>query len=225
MTRVVGVDAVRRLGWVGVVVDRKGFVESHLAERLVDLIAAVGRVEVVAVDIPIGNVSDGGRRADAEARALVGPRSSTVFNAPPIEVLDAGSYEEARDRCAAMGGPSISAQAWALVPRINEAHEVAVEDDRVHEVHPEVCFAAMAGGPLGTSKHSWAGVRRRWRLLREQGIVVPDELGDAGHAGADDVLDAAAAAWSARRIAGGEHRCLPDPPQAGIGGRDVAIYC
>jgi predicted RNase H-like nuclease len=40
---------------------------------------------------------------------------------------------------------------------------------------------------------------------------------------ADDVLDAAAAAWTARRKAVGEARSLPDPPEL-IRGRPVAIW-
>ncbi|MGH3778212.1 MAG: DUF429 domain-containing protein [Pseudonocardiaceae bacterium] len=41
------------------------------------------------------------------------------------------------------------------------------------------------------------------------GIHLPDQLGDASNAGADDVLDAAAAAWSAHRIATGHADRLP----------------
>jgi predicted RNase H-like nuclease len=46
-------------------------------------------------------------------------------------------------------------------------------------------------------------------VLAAAGIVVPTDIGEAGRAGADDVLDAAAAAWSAGRIARGEARCFP----------------
>ena len=39
--------------------------------------------------------------------------------------------------------------------------------------------------------------------------MVPDDLGPAGLAGADDVLDAAAGAWTARRVAAGTARSFP----------------
>lgn len=39
----------------------------------------------------------------------------------------------------------------------------------------------------------------------------------------DDVLDAAAAAWSGQRIAEGTARCLPDSPES-VQGRVVAIW-
>jgi predicted RNase H-like nuclease len=61
-------------------------------------------------------------------------------------------------------------------------------------------------------------------LLAEAGIVIPDDLGHAGTAGADDILDAAVAAWSASRIAAGNAISLPDPPQFDTNNRKVAIW-
>jgi hypothetical protein len=56
-------------------------------------------------------------------------------------------------------------------------------------------------------------MHRRRLLADTAGIVLPDDLGPAGRAAAvDDVLDAAAAAWTARRVAHGQARPLPDPP-------------
>ena len=40
----------------------------------------------------------------------------------------------------------------------------------------------------------------------------------------DDVVDAAAAAWSARRIARGAARSMPDPPERSSDGRPVAVW-
>jgi hypothetical protein len=67
----------------------------------------------------------------------------------------------------------------------------------------------MNGKPLEHRKISWAGHITRRALLAEYGIHLPDELGDAGNARPDDVLDAAAAAWSAHRIATGHASRLP----------------
>jgi len=51
----------------------------------------------------------------------------------------------------------------------------------------------------------------RRQLLQAAGIDLPfSELPDIASAGADDVLDAAAAAWSAQRHATGQSRSLPD---------------
>jgi hypothetical protein len=57
-------------------------------------------------------------------------------------------------------------------------------------------------------KRSWNGQQERLALLRATGIELPARL-EAGLAPADDVIDAAAAAWSAHRIARGEAQPLP----------------
>ena len=95
----------------------------------------------------------------------------------------------------------------------------------VLEVHPELSFAAMAGAPLASSKKTWAGAAARYRLLTEHGIALPTDLGpDPGRAGVDDVLDAAAAAWTARRVQSGDAFSLPDPPEPLPDGVSCAIW-
>jgi predicted RNase H-like nuclease len=91
-------------------------------------------------------------------------------------------------------------------------------------VHPELSFATIGDAVVEEPKRTWAGQRRRARLLAEVGIGVPDELGAAGAAGPDDVLDAAAVAWSATRIAAGDQRCVPDPPERDAANRPIAIW-
>jgi predicted RNase H-like nuclease len=91
------------------------------------------------------------------------------------------------------------------------------------EAHPEVSFRTMAGEPLAHAKKTWAGQARRRELLAKQGIVLPDSLGPAGQAPPDDVLDAAAVAWTAHRMATGTAGSYPDPPEIQDGAR-IAIW-
>jgi predicted RNase H-like nuclease len=220
--RVVGVDAAGALGWVGVVTEAGKFVGAHVG-RLDEIVAWAEPVAVVGVDIPIGHVDGGVRQCDVEARRFVGPRRSSVFAAPPADVLDAVTYAEGNAALAARGMPKLSRQAWALIPKMVEAAELAAVDDRVHEVHPEVSFCALAGSPLPWSKKSWNGQALRRRLLAQAGIHLPDEVPEIAGVAADDLLDAAVGAWSAARIASGTARTLPDPPERS-GGRSVAIW-
>ena len=119
-------------------------------------------------------------------------------------------------------GLGVSAQSHALGPRIIHLTELAGFDPRFHEVHPEVSFRAMNGGhPLRHRKKSCGGALERIELLRRHGIELED-LDAAASAPLDDVLDAAAAAWSAYRIAAGTARTLPDPPEL-VAGHPVAI--
>jgi predicted RNase H-like nuclease len=51
----------------------------------------------------------------------------------------------------------------------------------------------------------------------------PEDLGPAGAVPVDDVLDAAAVAWTAARVAAGTARSLSDPPAVFADGLPAAI--
>lgn len=97
-------------------------------------------------------------------------------------------------------------------------------DARVFEIHPEVSFRELAGECLAWSKKSWNGLLLRRLLLSGAGVMLPDVIPDVAGAVADDIVDAAVVAWSARRIASGTARSFPDPPEES-GDRRVAIWC
>ncbi len=126
-----------------------------------------------------------------------------------MPVLRASDYSMARRTAREQFDIGVSAQAYALAPKILEVDEVARRDSRIIEVHPEACFTAMGSKEVESSKTTWTGQQTRQRLLAETGISIPDDIGDAGVAKADDVLDAAAAAWTARRYAQGTANRLP----------------
>lgn len=214
MSVVVGVDAYRR-GWVGVVADHAGVVDTLIAPTFADLLETMRDAVAIGVDIPIGLPTEGPRAADLAARAFVGPRRSSVFPTPSRAALAAGSYAEAR-----VVAPSLSAQSFAIGKRILEVDGCL--EERVFEVHPEVSFAALAGQSLQHPKRSWNGQHERRGLLARAGLELPERIA-AGEVPVDDVLDAAVAAWSAERKARGEAQTLPvEPPTAN--GRAVAIW-
>lgn len=224
--RVVGVDACRA-GWIGVVlgVDR---VSAHVAPTIAELVATAessGRLDVVAIDIPIGLPDHGRRRADELARTVVGPRWASVFLTPVRQALTEPHHDAAVRINRHHTGEGVSRQAFGLRHRILEVDRwVRYGSHRAVEVHPEVSFTVMAGAPLADPKTTWAGMHRRRRLLADNGIALPDDLGAAGAvARVDDVLDAAAAAWSALRVARGGARLLPDPPETFTDGWPCAI--
>jgi len=94
----------------------------------------------------------------------------------------------------------------------------------VWEVHPEVSFRAIAGHHLAWPKTSWNGFHERVELLQQAGIEIPPSISDLGNAGSDDVLDAAAAAWSAGRIAEGTATSLPSEATQFVNDRPIAIW-
>ena len=96
---------------------------------------------------------------------------------------------------------------------------------RMVEVHPEVSFATLAGSPLAEPKSTWTGFHLRQRLLVEVGIVLGGNIRLFGRrVGADDVLDAGVAAWTAQRILRGEAFSLPDRPEVVDEERSAAIW-
>jgi acyl-CoA thioesterase len=200
---VTGIDGYPR-GWVAVDLDAAGNATARASRLLGDLVDP--DAAAVAVDIPIGIPEEGRREADLEAQRFVGARRSTVFFTPPRGVLEAQTYEEARRVAVVATGRSISSQAYALRGRILEADPLARADSRIVEVHPEVSFCELAGGPLRASKHTPEGLRARRALLEEAGLVLPERPSGVPEA---DLLDAAVAAWSAARYARGEARPLP----------------
>jgi predicted RNase H-like nuclease len=207
---VVGIDGCRS-GWVGVVLaDGKPPRGVHGAD-IGALMAAAGKVAVVAIDMPL-HLTDGAwpRPCDLAARARLGRRAGTLFVVPPARAYAAPTYAAACALCRELTGRAPSRQAWALGPKIAEVEAWhAARPGEVYEVHPEVAFAAMTGAPIAARKVTWAGAAARRAALAAEGIVVPDDIGPAGLlAGSDDVLDAAAVAWTARRIASGSAMAL-----------------
>jgi predicted RNase H-like nuclease len=200
---VLGVDGARG-GWVGVRLEGQQL-ECLFAATLADLVGAAGTVGVVAVDMPIALVEHGTRAAEDEVRRRLGPRRSSLFQSPCLGALDFADddYAGANAWSKAAVGRGLSKQAWFLVPKIREVRALAA-GRAVFEAMPELSFAAMDGDvPLPHPKVTWSGQARRRRLLAEQGIELPDDPGAAGRVAPDDLLDAAAVAWTARRIAAG----------------------
>lgn len=215
-----GVDACRK-GWV-VVALGTGAPTLHFIHAIDRVVDVVPDVTTLAIDIPIGLPERGRRESDTLARTMVGPRRSSVFAVPSREVLMTDDFEEANRKSVDLSGSGLSKQSHALRVKILEVDAWLTRAPcLVFEVHPEVSFRHMVGAPIAYSKKSWAGVSLRRKALLGVGIDVDAMVDHAGErAGVDDVLDAAAAAWSADRIARGVAESLPPrapdhPPGAG----------
>jgi hypothetical protein len=140
-------------------------------------------------------------------------------------------YADANAASKALRGRGISRQLWAIAARIGAVDVLAHRDLRLQEVHPELSFMELRADrepgtdrALSCSKHTAAGRAHRRRLLEEVGIVLPrpdsgrvsipiatlgDAIGTASSVPEDDILDAAVAAWTARRIVAGTSTGYP----------------
>jgi predicted RNase H-like nuclease len=225
--RAVGIDGWRG-GWVAVVLEDGRWTATRAAAGLADLLAACPGAAAVGVDMPLGLVARGWRHADDLAAARLGAQRSRVFRVPPRPAWQAATHREAVAVCRTLTDPpaGFSVQAWSLKDKIAQAGEVRARDPgRLFEVHPELSFAALNGGAvIAASKKTWNGQLARRAALARAGITLPDDLGPAGAVPADDILDAAAVAWTAARIAAGAADSFPDPPQPDDAGHPIAIW-
>jgi predicted RNase H-like nuclease len=193
-----GADGCRR-GWV--LATRDG------AEVVPTLATVVARYERVGVDMPIALADTWGRRCDNEARRLLARRASTIFSAPPRQLLTHTDYPSANGASKQLFGRGLTRQAFNLLPKIREVVALALEwPSRLLEVHPECSFRTMSGRDL-PPKRTAAGFDERRALIESVFGPVDTKLAGAAR---DDVLDAYAVLWSVERHQRGEHMVLGD---------------
>jgi predicted RNase H-like nuclease len=224
---VAGIDGCRG-GWVSFKVDLASLSTSV---ELIDLPAILRHkpedIAILAIDIPIG-LLDGSRACDKAARKLLGqPRGTSVFAAPCRAFLSAKNHDAASATNLRITGRGLTIQAWGIASKIKQVDDAITPECQkwAFEVHPEVCFWALAGErPMAHGKKTKAGVNERLDYLRS---VFP---GIEGHlqnrpasVGKDDLLDAAVAAWTALRICKGEAQRVCDP-ERDANGLDTTIW-
>ncbi|PRO66643.1 DUF429 domain-containing protein [Alkalicoccus urumqiensis] len=162
------------------------------------------KAEWIWIDIPIGLPARHRypRVVEKEARGLLGPRKSSVFSVPCVEVLACDSYEEANRLHREWTGHGIARQSWNILPKISEAAQWAEKTGAV-ESHPELVFAGMNGAPMVHSKKTMEGKAERLAVLKmydpEAGAVLAAARSQylKKEAADDDLLDAAALAIAA----------------------------
>jgi predicted RNase H-like nuclease len=213
---VAGVDGCPG-GWLALVECKDGQPKAQVFSSFTDLVNALPKAQVIAVDIPIGLPEVGARACDEHARhELAQPRGSSVFPAPLRAVLAAQSWEEACTIRFRIDGKKMSKQAWGIVPKVREVDALLREDAkltaRVFEVHPEVSFATWAGEPMRYSKKKSAGKLDRRKLIMAEwpeAITSCRAMLARERYALDDLYDAFAALWTARRISAMKSRAIP----------------
>lgn len=181
--------------------------------------------DVICIDMPIGLPvikGPGGRTADVEARAKLGPRKASVFSVPSRAAIMQSDYETACNVAMETSCPKrkVSKQAFNIFAKILQVDALMTPQlqSRVYETHPEVAFWALnIEQPLPHPKRLKTGLDHRRSLLSDAGYL-PGFLTDTARfrphkVGKDDLLDAAVCSWTAARIAKGpDHHCFPKEP-------------
>ena len=230
---VAGADGCRA-GWVVVLASGRE-VSIRVLPRFADLVDATAGASVVGIDMPIGLLDravPGGRDCDRRARRLLGSRACCVFTPPVRAALGVRDYPRALvvNRRSSAAGLGISIECFGLFRKLREVDVALCRrpelSRRVHEVHPELAFRAMARTATGLPpKRSAVGRAARLALLerRFRGVRAQASAPPRG-AAADDVIDAFAVCWSAARIAARRAVCLPTRPGHDARGLPMAIW-
>lgn len=224
----IGVDGCR-LGWCGVALGGCGAVVA-VARTFTGLLDELGasvptsRSGPVLVDMPIGlPEGEAPRASDALARAALGPRRASIFPAPPRAVLRARDHAEANALARAATGRGLSVQSFNLLPRVAELDDLLARDpalaERVHESHPELCFARLGGAPCAHAKRTPRGRAERRALLERLAPGACDTIDAAlartrrADVAADDVADAYVLALVSRLAPRMQEHLPPDRPR------------
>ncbi len=227
---VVGVDGCKG-GWIAVRLAHDGTADIFVTPSFAEILDRSAG-SIIAVDMPIGlpeRIGPNGRGPEAAVRAVLGPRKRSVFSVPSRSTVREHDYRSACAEAARTSTPSrmVSQQAFHLFPKIRELDGLMTPalESRVHEVHPELAFWRLNGGcAMAHPKKSPAGKQEHIALLLRRGIPETALAVVQRGAGLDDLLDAAASALIARRIARGEAVSFPAEPERDGRGLRMAIW-
>ena len=223
-----GVDECRA-GWFCVSLNPSGRVDGFVVTEFAELVSRASDSDRVCVDIPIGLLdATYERRCDKLARKAVGRRRSSVFRVPTRTALDAETYEEACRINHAVSGKKLSKQTYGILPRIRKVDRLmrhwAKARRIVREVHPEVCFWALANGTtMAYNKKKEKGEEERLAVLESVRPSARDDFERMrrGFRGSDvardDILDAMAAAITASATSSALQTLPRDPPKDDCG--------
>lgn len=236
---VAGVDGCRS-GWAVVswAIDGSAPPVFSVAPTFAAILDDPRQPSVTAVDMPIGlpdRVGRGGRGPEAAVRPCLKGRQSSVFSVPSRSAVMAEDYREACERALKTSNPprKVSKQCFHLFPKIREIDALMTPnlEARVFESHPELAFWRLNGEQAMTlpkkikSRVNPAGMAERSTLLERHGYD-PAFLAQPlpGGVGRDDLIDAAALARIAVRIAEGEAVSFPAEPARDAKGLRCGIW-
>ncbi len=217
-----GVDGCKA-GWFYIAFGPSEKVRWGIERTIEELVVKAASDDRIFIDIPIGLPNDRvGRVCDTEARNKLGSqRRPSVFSAPIRAVLrHTNNYSRANQISkeltgkGELKGKGLNKQTFNILPKIKEVDDLLGSCGKarkvIREIHPEVCFWALAGNrPMQYKKNILKGFCERLAVLRElwpsisetiEAILEDEKVLEEhkrGNLDGDDILDAAAAAITA----------------------------
>lgn len=232
--RTAGIDGCR-LGWILVTFD-EGEEKYQILETEEQLAAVFQEYDRIFIDMPIGlEEEEYTRECDALLRKELGSDyASSVFTPPIRPALHAPSYVEANMISFDYTEKKLSLQAWNIVPKIILVDKLLRDDkslvDKVFESHPELLFQKLNGGMIFQKKNLKKGIRHRLELLREEEPIADDFFREIKEeyrrveVGEDDIVDAMALAYYAKRSVEKGIKTIPEEVPVDSEGLPKAIH-
>jgi predicted RNase H-like nuclease len=199
-----------KAGWFAILLTENNDWKVDVIPDVSNLWNKYNSASMILLDVPIGLRERGPeeRLCDIEARKLLSPkRRSSVFPAPCRRAIYAKTYEEASNINKQMTGRRLSLQTWNIIPKIREVDILLSNDEsvgsRIREIHPEICFWALAGHSMKHSKKTKGGFSECIQVLES---LYPHTNDIKDHAlstyrrnevARDDILDALSAVVTA----------------------------
>jgi predicted RNase H-like nuclease len=199
-----------RAGWFVIALNKNGQWQTEVFPNISALWERYREASLILIDVPIGLKEKGAeeRRCDKEARRILGPpRASSVFRVPCRQAVYAMIYEEAIQMNERQTGTRLSPMTWGIVPKIREVDKFFDKNQFalscIKEIHPEVCFWALAGRPMQHNKKRAEGFDERIKVLQSYHSATEEIVQHSlqnyrrKEVGKDDILDALVAAITA----------------------------
>jgi len=229
-----GIDGCKA-GWLLITFDDKNE-KYEVIRNTDDLKKAFEQYDRIFIDMPIGlSDSEYTRTCDEQLRKKLGAEyASSVFSPPIRPALDAPSYVEANMISYEYTEKKLTIQSWNITPKIKTLDGMLQENealrDKILESHPEYIFMKLNGGMIYQKKNTKKGIKHRLELLKDLEKISDDFFRDIkeefrrNEVEEDDIVDAMALAWAAKKSADTDIKTLPDPPEKDSTGLTMAIH-
>jgi predicted RNase H-like nuclease len=167
----IGIDSAPG-GWVAAFLQKSRFTSVVFYQTLLS-IPHLRQAKAIFIDMPIGLPAfhQYPRRCDREAKAFLGKRHSSIFYAPPRNLIGYRDYHAANALMKQKCQQGMSRQSFNIIPKIIELdHFIRGGKNRqlpIYEAHPEVCLTQLWSAQQSgiQSKHTSMGISQRKTLI------------------------------------------------------------
>ena len=220
MSLIIGIDGCKS-GWFSVWENQDKSIHSSVFSNLNELKNFFKNESqlIVGIDMPVILSEVIPRQADQLARKLLSKKASSVFTAPTPEMLDQPNYEKASLVSKKLFGKSMSLQSWYLFPKIKDVQTmIHHEDMQIYEIHPELSFRAMNNEQVileSKKSHEGFAIRNSLLAMHFKNFIFEEIRHQYARKDVmdNDILDALAVLWSAKRIKSNQASFLPQSPE------------